>query len=71
MAEELPGTGKGWKKLPEGQGWEDRQGNTWRIDRLHSDHWDVIDRKGRKIKEVDFQGRQIWPGGPKHRGKQP
>ncbi|CAG8765450.1 1416_t:CDS:2, partial [Ambispora leptoticha] len=23
-------------------------------DRLHGDHWDVMDKKGKKIKEIDF-----------------
>jgi len=36
---------------------------------LHKDHWDVMNQKGRKVKEVDFNGRQIWPGGPKHKHK--
>jgi hypothetical protein len=52
-----------------GKGWRDPQGNLWNIDRLHKDHWDVSDSKGNKIREVDFQGVQIWPGGPKNRIK--
>jgi len=28
-----------------------------------------MDRNGKKIKEVDFTGRQIWPQGPKHKHK--
>jgi hypothetical protein len=53
-------------KLEKGQGDRDKSGNTWRKDKLHKDHWDVIDRKGRKIREVTFDGRQLWPGGPKN-----
>ncbi len=33
---------------------------------LHKDHWDVIDRSGTKIKELDFNGRELWPNGPKN-----
>ena len=35
----------------------------------HKDHWDVSDPKGKKVKEVDFDGRKIWPGGPKNKNK--
>ena len=54
-------------KLKRGQGYRDKKGNTWRKDKLHKDHWDVVDRKGRKVKEVTFDGRQIWPGAPKQK----
>jgi len=38
-------------------------------DKLHKNHWDVTDPKtGNKVLEVDFNGWQIWPDGPKHRG---
>jgi hypothetical protein len=67
----LPGKGPGWIKLKHGQGWRDAGGNIWKKDKLHTDHWDVSDSKGRKIKEIDFNGNEIWPGGPKHKGKKP
>ena len=53
-------------KLRGGQGYKDSKGNIWRKDMLHKDHWDVIDRKGNKIREVTFDGRQLWPDGPKN-----
>jgi RHS repeat-associated protein len=58
-------------KLKGGQGYRDRDGNLWNKDRLHKDHWDVSDRRGNKVREIDFGGRQIWPGGPKNRNKEP
>lgn len=64
-----PGHDKDWVKLRGGQGYRDPDGNIWKKDMLHKDHWDVSDRKGNKIKEVDFNGRQIWPGGPKNKNK--
>lgn len=63
-----PGFGHGWSKLRGGQGYRDPAGDLWRVDRLHGDHWDVSDPVGRKVREVDFEGRQIWPDGPKNRG---
>ena len=63
----VPGEGKGWRKLKGTQGWKDAQGNIWKKDKLHKDHWDILDRKGNKIMEVDFEGRQLWPEGPKHK----
>ncbi|MEM7382778.1 MAG: tetratricopeptide repeat protein [Bacteroidota bacterium] len=72
------GTGGGNKKTPpgdlrklkNGQGWKDKKGNIWKKDKMHQDHWDVTDPKtGKKIKEVDFNGNQIWPDGPKNKGK--
>jgi RHS repeat-associated protein len=56
-------------KLKGNQGYRDKDGNTWRKDRLHKDHWDVSNKKGDKIKEVDFDGKQIWPNGPKNKTK--
>lgn len=38
-------------------------------DMLHKDHWDVSNKKGVKIKEIDFNGNQIWLGGPKNKNK--
>jgi len=58
-------------KLKGGQGYRDRDGNLWNKDKLHKDHWDVSDRRGNKVREIDFGGRQIWPGGPKNRNKEP
>jgi hypothetical protein len=52
-----------------GQGYRDKNGNTWRKDKMHKDHWDVTDRKGNKIREVTFDGRQIWPDGTKNKNK--
>jgi RHS repeat-associated protein len=64
-----PGYGKGWSKLRGNQGFKDPDGNIWKKDQLHKDHWDISDRKGNKVREVDFNGRQIWPGGPKNKNK--
>jgi len=66
----LPGEGPGWTKLKGNQGWRGPDGNIWKKDMLHKDHWDVSDpRTGRKIKEVDFDGNELWPKGPKNKGK--
>lgn len=57
-------------RLKNGQGWRDRDGNVWKKDQKHKDHWDVTDPKtGKKIKEVDFDGEEIWPNGPKNKNK--
>lgn len=56
----------GANKLRGGQGYRDKDGNIWKKDQLHKDHWDVTDRKGNKVKEVTFDGRQLWPNGPKN-----
>jgi len=53
-------------KLRGNQGWRDENGNIWKKDMLHKDHWDVSDRAGKKIKEVTFDGRELWPNGPKN-----
>lgn len=53
-------------KLKGSQGWRDEDGNIWRKDMLHKDHWDVSDRAGKKIKEVTFDGRELWPNGPQN-----
>ena len=60
---------KEFTKLKHGQGWKDKGGNIWKKDQLHKDHWDISNPKGNKIKEVDFDGRQIWPNGPKNKNK--
>jgi hypothetical protein len=64
-----PGYGLHWVKLKGTQGFRDPHGLTWKIDRLHKDHWDVSNSGGKKIREIDFQGIQIWPGGPKNKNK--
>gem|GEM_PF-3271187 len=46
-----------------------KKNERWKKDRLHGDHWDISDKKGRKTKEVDFGGNQIWPNGPKNKNK--
>ena len=57
-------------KLKNGQGWRDSEGNIWKKDQLHKDHWDVTNPKtGNKVKEINFGGKQIWPNGPKNKNK--
>jgi len=58
-------------KLKNGQGWKDpKTGNIWKRDMKHKDHYDVTNPKtGKKVKEVDFEGNQIWPNGPKNKNK--
>lgn len=69
---DLPGLGDHWIKLKGEQGWKNSKDNTiWKKDKLHGDHWDVSDRKGKKIKEIDFYGNQIWPYGNKNKNKRP
>ena len=58
-------------KLKGNQGYRDSKGNIWKKDQLHKDHWDVTDKKGRKIREVTFEGKQIWPSGRKNKNKKP
>lgn len=62
-----PGYGLGWVKLKGRQGFRDPDGLTWKRDMLHKDHWDVRDAQGNKIREVRFDGTQLWPSGPKNR----
>ncbi|MEY5041270.1 MAG: hypothetical protein RLZZ414_818 [Bacteroidota bacterium] len=58
------------RKLKGGQGWKDKDGNIWKKDMKHKDHWDVTDPKtNKKVKEIDFSGNQIWPDGPKNKNK--
>ena len=66
---DLPGKGDDWTKLKGDQGWKDADGNFWKKDMKHKDHWDVSDRRGNKIREVDYNGNQLWPGGPKNKNK--
>ena len=56
-------------KMRGDQGYKGRDGNLWKVDRLHKDHYDVSNSKGEKIREVDFFGNQIWPDGPKNKNK--
>ena len=56
-------------KLKGDQGWRDAKGNIWKKDNLHKDHWDISDKKGNKINEVDFNGNELWPSGPKNKGQ--
>ena len=48
------------EKLKNGQGHKDNNGNIWKKDQLHKDHWDITDRHGNKIRDVDFIGNEIW-----------
>jgi hypothetical protein len=64
-----PGYGDGWKKIKGSDGFIDLDGNRWKKDKLHKDHWDVTNPKGKQIKEVDFKGKQLWPNGPKNKNK--
>ncbi|HZW61428.1 MAG TPA: hypothetical protein VFF04_04325 [Candidatus Babeliales bacterium] len=65
----------GWAKLKNGQGWRDPKGRIWKKDMKHrvneSEHWDISDRNGNKILEVDYEGNEIWPDGPKNKNKKP
>jgi len=56
-------------KLKGNQGYKDKAGNTWKKDMKHKDHWDVSDKKGNKVKEVTFDGKQLWPDGQKNKNK--
>ena len=61
---------KNFTKLKGDQGWKEKEsGLIWKKDKLHKDHWDVSDSKGNKIKEIDFDGNQIWPNGVKNKNK--
>ena len=62
---------KDFNKLKNGQGYKDSNGDVWKKDMLHKDHFDISNSKGEKIKEVDFQGTEIWPNGPKNKNKKP
>jgi RHS repeat-associated protein len=56
-------------KLKGNQGYKDKAGNIWKKDMKHKDHWDVSDKKGKKVKEVTFDGKQLWPDGQKNKNK--
>jgi len=62
---------KDFNKLKGNQGYKDSNGDIWKKDKLHKDHWDISDKKGNKIREVDFNGKEIWPNGPKNNNKKP
>ena len=62
---------KDFTKLKGNQGYKDKDGNTWKKDQLHKDHWDISNKKGQKIREVDYDGNEIWPNGPKNKNKAP
>jgi len=64
-----PGHDDDWKKIKGSDGFIDPDGNRWKKDKLHKDHWDVSNPKGKQIKEVGFGGNQIWPEGPKNKNK--
>ncbi|WP_425324577.1 SpvB/TcaC N-terminal domain-containing protein [Leptospira wolffii] len=68
---DLPGKGKDWTKLKGDQGWRDKDGKIWKKDQKHKDHWDISDpnNNNKKIREVDFYGNELWPNGPKNKGK--
>ncbi len=66
-----PETKRGdFNKLKGDQGWKHKDKDEyWKKDKLHKDHWDVSDKKGNKVKEIDFNGNQIWPNGPKNKNR--
>ena len=72
MRVDVPHKSIDWIKLKGSQGWKNKiDGSVWKKDMLHKDHWDVMDAKLNKIKEIDFFGNQIWPNGPKNKLKVP
>lgn len=69
-----PGYTDEWTKRRGRPGFVDQDGNIWTPDmkhRNHGPHWDVSDPSGNKIKEVNDDGTQIWPDGPKNKNKKP
>jgi len=69
-----PGYDDAWKKIKGTDGFLDPDGYKWAKDHKHKNripHWDVSDKKGNKIKEVDFDGKELWPKGPKNKNKKP
>jgi hypothetical protein len=67
-----PGYSDEWKKIKSADGFLDPDGYKWAKDHRHKNripHWDVSDKKGNKIKEVDFDGKELWPHGPKNKNK--
>jgi hypothetical protein len=63
-----------WKKVNGGPGFIDPDGNIWAKDMKHrrrpqDRHWDVNKPNGKRIKEVDEKGNQIWPNGNKNKNR--
>lgn len=58
-----------WGKVKGKTTYVDPDGNHWSEDKFHKDHWDVADKNGNAIKEIGFDGRQLWPDGPKNKNK--
>ena len=58
-----------FRRLKNGQGFLDNKKRLWKKDTLHKNHWDVSSIKGKKLMEVDYKGRKIWPDGPKNKNK--
>ena len=57
-------------RLKKGQGYKEKSTkNIWQKDMKHKDHWDISNSKGKKVKEVSFNGKQIWPNGKKNKNK--
>jgi hypothetical protein len=57
-------------KLRGGQGYKEiSTGYIWKVDKKHKDHFDVIGRKNKKVMEVSFDDRKIWPDGKKNKNK--
>ena len=57
-------------RLKNDQGFrEKRTGLIWKKDMFHKDHYDVTDAKGVKVKEIRYDGTQLWPNGPKNKNK--
>lgn len=53
------------------QGWKDKDGDIWKKDQLHKDHWDISDgtSNNNKIMEIDFNWKLLWPAWPKNNNK--
>lgn len=69
-----PGYNDDWVKVRGAPGFKDPDGNIWTPDMKHRNrgaHWDVNDPSGTKIREVNDDGTQIWPDGPKNKNKTP
>ena len=70
-----PGYNDDWVKRRGRPGFIDPDGNIWTPDMKHRNpgprnigpHWDVSDPDGNKIREVNDDGKQIWPDGPKNK----
>lgn len=69
-----------FNKLKGNQGIKDEKHRTWGQDHGHKvnginsrpvPHWDVTDRRGKKVMEVAPDGKVIWPDGNKNKNKKP